>query len=153
MTWEQLFWEPPFWEPLFSAANTLALAAWLGLLVLPRWPALLQAIRLGVVSLLAAGYSALVLVYFFRVEGGGFGSLAAVKILLSSNPVLLAGWVHYLAFDLFVGVWLAERLDAQRVARPLQALVLITTFMFGPLGYLLASAPSLVTATRNLANA
>jgi hypothetical protein len=141
------------WEPLFSAANTLALAAWLALLVLPHWSVLMQTIRFGVVGLLAASYSALIFVYFFRVEGGGFGSLAAVKTLLSSNPVLLAGWVHYLAFDLFVGVWLAERLDAQRVARPLQALVLVTTFMFGPLGYLLASAPSLVSSRRKFADA
>jgi hypothetical protein len=141
------------WEPLFSAANTLALAAWLGLLVLPRWPRLLQTIRIGVVGLLAAGYSALVFVYFFRVDGGGFGSLAAVKTLFSSDPVLLAGWVHYLAFDLLVGIWIAERLDDQRIARPLQALVLVTTFMFGPLGYLLASAPSLVSSGRNLAKA
>jgi hypothetical protein len=141
------------WEPLFSAANTLALAAWLGLLVLPRWKLLLQTIRFGVVGLLAAGYSTLVFVYFFRVGGGGFGSLAAVRTLFASDPVLLAGWVHYLAFDLFVGVWLAERLDAQRIARPLQALVLVTTFMFGPLGYLLASAPSLVPTSSKLAEA
>jgi hypothetical protein len=141
------------WEPLFSVANTLALAAWLGLLVLPRWKLLLQTIRFGVVGLLAAGYSTLVFVYFFRIDGGGFGSLAAVRTLFTNDPVLLAGWVHYLAFDLFVGVWLAERLDAQRIARPLQALVLVTTFMFGPLGYLLASAPSLVTTSRKLAEA
>jgi hypothetical protein len=141
------------WEPVFSAASTLALAAWTGLLVLPRWALLLQTIRFGVVGLLAAGYSALVFVYVFRVDGGGFGSLAAVRTLFTSDPVLLAGWVHYLAFDLFVGVWLAERLDAQRIARPLQALVLVTTFMFGPLGYLLASAPLLVPATHKLAEA
>jgi hypothetical protein len=141
------------WEPVFSAASSLALAAWIGLLVLPRWALLLQTIRFGVVGLLAAGYSALVFVYVFRVDGGGFGSLAAVRTLFTSDPVLLAGWVHYLAFDLFVGVWLAERLDAQRIARPLQALVLVTTFMFGPLGYLLASAPLLVPATHKLAEA
>jgi hypothetical protein len=141
------------WEPFFSAANTLALAAWLGLLLLPRWSLLLQTIRFGVVGLLAASYSALVFVYFFRVEGGSFGSLAAVKNLLSSNPILLAGWVHYLAFDLFVGVWLAERLDAQRIGRPLQALVLVTTFMFGPLGYLLGSVPSLVASSPKFADA
>jgi hypothetical protein len=141
------------WEPLFSAANSLALAAWLALLLLPRWPLLLQTIRFGVVGLLAAGYSALVFVHFFRVEGGGFGSLAAVKTLFSSDPVVLAGWMHYLAFDLLVGVWLAQRLDAERIARPVQAIVLLTTFMFGPLGYLLASAPTLVSSNRNFVDA
>jgi hypothetical protein len=141
------------WEPLFSAANSLALAGWLALLLLPRSPLLLQTIRFGVVGLLAAGYSALVFVYFFRVEGGGFGSLAAVKTLFSSDPVVLAGWMHYLAFDLLVGVWLAKRLDARRIARPVQAVVLLTTFMFGPLGYLLASAPTLVSSNRNFVDA
>jgi hypothetical protein len=92
------------WENLFGIANALALAAWLALLLLPRWDWLKRAIRFGAVGLLAVLYSALVFLYFFRVSGGGFNSLAAVRALFASDPVLLAGWVHYLAFDLFVGV-------------------------------------------------
>jgi hypothetical protein len=131
------------WENLFGIANALALAAWLALLVLPRWDWLNRAIRFGAVGLLAILYSTLVFLYFFRTSGGGFGSLSGVRLLFASDPVLLAGWVHYLAFDLFVGVWLAERLDRQRVSRWLQAPILLATFMLGPLGLLLGFAPGL----------
>jgi Domain of unknown function (DUF4281) len=100
-------------------------------------------IRFGAVGLLAVLYSTLIFLFFFRGNGGGFATLAQVKALFSSDPVLLAGWVHYLAFDLFVGVWIADRLDAQRVSRLVQAPILIATFFFGPFGLLLGFAPGL----------
>ena len=56
---------------------------------------------------------------------GGLGSLAA----LFSNPwLLLAGWIHYLAFDLFIGSWEVRDEHAHNV----QAVVkfLIVTFLF-----------------------
>jgi hypothetical protein len=85
----------------------------------------------------------LAFVYFFRVEGGGFGSLEQVSTLFSSPPVLLAGWVHYLAFDLFVGLWIAARADVRRLPRLVQAPILVTTFMFGPVGLLVYMASEL----------
>ena len=72
-----------------------------------RWPALLAFIRFGLIGALSLTYAVLILVYFFRVEGGGFGSIAEVRALFMSDPVLVAGWVHYLAFDLFIGTWIA----------------------------------------------
>jgi len=49
----------------------------------------------------------------------------------------LAGWVHYLAFDLFIGSW--EVRDANRHGIPPWAIIpsLILTFLFGPMGLLL----------------
>jgi Domain of unknown function (DUF4281) len=70
---------------------------------------------------------------YFAGSGGGFGSIAAVRTLFASDPVLLAGWLHYLAFDLFVGIWIAEQADALGLNRWLQAPILVATFMFGPL--------------------
>jgi len=141
------------WDKLFSLVNTLALAAWIALVFLPRLQILRNAIRFGVTGILAAVYASLVFTHFAGVEGGGFGSLAAVKALFASDPLLLAGWIHYLAFDLFVGVWLAERLDAQRVSRLFQAPILVTVFMFGPLGLLLGYMPSLVKVSPQPINA
>jgi hypothetical protein len=132
------------WETLFGACNMLALAAWLALLVLPRWPSLKHGIRFGVVGTLATVYASLIFTRFSAVEGGGFDSLAAVRTLFASDPVLLAGWVHYLAFDLFAGAWLAQRLDELKVSRVIQAPILVATFMFGPIGLLLGLAPGLV---------
>jgi hypothetical protein len=125
------------WAALFSLANAIALLAWATLILAPRWAALLAAIRYGVIGLFCVAYAVLVLLFFFRVEGGGFGSLLEVRALFASDPALLAGWLHYLAFDLFVGLWIAERADARGLNRFIQAPLLFATFMFGPIGLLM----------------
>lgn len=125
---------------IFRICNIAALASWVLLIAAPRWRLAPQIIRWGVLTLMAALYSVLIAVYFFRVEGGGFSSLAAVQTLFTSREVALAGWVHYLAFDLFVGLWIAEKSDDLGIARIVQAPVLVTTFMFGPLGFLMFQA-------------
>ena len=125
---------------IFSAVNSAALLCWLALVLLPRWPAVRITIQFVVVAGLCTLYAVLIAVYFFRVEGGGFFSLPAVQKLFESPGVALAGWVHYLAFDLFVGLWIAMRSDAVGLSRWLQAPILVTTFMFGPIGLLLFAA-------------
>ena len=128
------------WDSWFSLSSSLAMAGWASLILLPRWAWLLLALRHGLISLLAMAYVALILGYFFQIEGGGFDSISAVRTLFASDPVLLAGWLHYLAFDLFVGLWIAGRADAMSLHRLLQAPILAATFMFGPLGLLLFHA-------------
>ena len=125
---------------IFKICNIAALSSWVLLVAAPRWKLIPQIIRWGVMTLMAVLYSVLIAVYFFRVDGGGFSSLAAVQALFTSREVALAGWVHYLTFDLFVGLWIAEKSDSLGIARIVQAPVLVTTFMFGPLGFLLFQA-------------
>jgi Domain of unknown function (DUF4281) len=132
------------WAALFSLANSIALLAWATLILGPRWAALLATIRYGLIGLLCVAYATLVLLFFFRVEGGGFGSLVEVRALFASDPALLAGWLHYLAFDLFVGLWIAERADARGLNRIIQAPLLFATFMFGPIGLLMATGFGLI---------
>lgn len=124
-------------EQGFSIAGTLAMGGWLALLLLPRWSALISLIKFGLIGLLSVAYAVLVMVYFFRVEGGGFGSIVEVRQLFLSDGGLLAGWIHYLAFDLFIGLWIAERADRAELSRLLQAPILVATFMFGPVGLLM----------------
>ena len=90
--------------------------------------------------LIPALLGGLYLVLFARYSGtvdGGFGSLAEVRALFESPWLLLAGWIHYLAFDLFVGAW--EVRDAQRLGLHHLLVVpcLALTLMFGPVGLLL----------------
>ncbi len=125
------------WENWFSLASTAALASWAALILLPRWGWLRAILRTAVPAALAVAYTLLAAVYFARIEGGGFNSLAQVKALLGTEPTLLAGWLHYLAFDLFVGTWIAERADALGLSRLIQAPILLATFLFGPIGYLI----------------
>ena len=123
-------------EHLFSILNLIAMAAWLPLVFLPRarWSATL--VPIAVPSLLAVIYVVLVAAMLTQ-GGGGFSSLTAVRALFDNPWGLLAGWTHYLAFDLFIGGW--EVRDAQRRGIPhlLVVPVLVLTFLFGPAGLLL----------------
>jgi len=62
---------------------------------------------------------------------------------MSNQWAMLAGWVHFLAFDLFVGAFMAARMDRVGVGRLVQAPILGTTFMLGPLGFLIAGLTEL----------
>jgi hypothetical protein len=122
------------WEQLFTIGGQIAAAGWLILIFAPRrWPVLNAVPRLVLPGVLSLGYAVLILVFFARADGG-FGSLAEVKSLMQTDPVLLAGWVHYLAFDLFVGSWIAARSDRLGISRVVQAPILVATFLFGPIG-------------------
>ena len=123
-------------EQLFSVLNLIAMAAWLPLVFLPRvrWAATVVPVVVPVV--LAVVYVALVAVALPGSEGG-FSSLAGVRTLFDNPWGLLAGWTHYLAFDLFIGGW--EVRDAQRRGIPHLLIVpaLVLTFLLGPGGLLL----------------
>ena len=125
------------WSTIFSAMNGAAMAGWLVLILAPRrWQALGLLPRVAVPGAISVVYVALIGAYFAG-SGGGFGSIAEVRRLFESDPVLVAGWGHYLAFDLLIGVMLADRMDRAGVTRLLQAPVLLMTFLFGPAGWLL----------------
>ncbi|MEM9310911.1 MAG: ABA4-like family protein [Pseudomonadota bacterium] len=124
----------------FSSAGQAAMIGWVILIFAPRrlpynlGTALLSIPRFVIpfgISLLYAGFA---MAYFFSVDGGGFGSLDEVATLLGKPEMLLAGWVHYLAFDLFIGGWIAVEADKIGLNRIVQAPILLATFMLGPIG-------------------
>ena len=124
-------------DVLFSLASAAVLPAWIALAVAPthRWT---QRVAAWIVpALLAVLYVALLVVGLGQPGEGGFGSLDAVAALFESRRSLLAGWVHYLAFDLVVGAW--EARDAERIGLTRWVLVpcLALTFLVGPAGWLL----------------
>jgi hypothetical protein len=123
-------------ERLFSILNFVTMAAWLPLLFLPRLRWATSVVPIVIPALLAIIYVALVAVALPQSDGG-FSSLAGVRLLFDNPWGLLAGWTHYLAFDLFIGGW--EVRDAQRRGIPhlLVVPVLILTFLLGPGGLLL----------------
>lgn len=126
-------------QQVFAAGNLLALAGWLALLAAPlvprARPAIWRLTGLALPSLFAATYIWL-LVANWNGEGG-FGSLEEVQALFAVPGLLVAGWLHYLAFDLFVGTWIAR--DGARRGLPHLALIpcLALTFLAGPAGLLL----------------
>jgi hypothetical protein len=123
-------------EQLFSIANLVALVAWILLAVFPRRPAVTMVTGTAIPAVLAATYVVLVAAVWNQ-SAGGFGTLADVAILFANRWLLLAGWIHYLVFDLLVGHW--EVRDARRRNIPHWIVLpsLALTFLFGPAGWLL----------------
>ena len=133
------------WDTAFAAANLLALVMWVALILLPRWPALLAAVLYLGVGLLCLAYAlGLVGIVFGMLDpvgGNGpgldFGSIEGIRSIFASDGGVTVGWIHYLAFDLFVGLWIARDADAKGFSRYLQAPILLATFLAGPLGLLI----------------
>ena len=123
-------------EQLFSILNLVTMVAWLPMVVLPRARWATTVVPVAMPALLAVVYVALVVVSLPGSEGG-FSSLAGVRALFENPWGLLAGWTHYLAFDLFIGGW--EVRDSQRRGIPHLFVVpaLVLTFLLGPAGFLL----------------
>lgn len=126
----------PSADLLFAIVNPIPLPAWLLLVFLPRWRFTLPAVRLLIVPLLGVAYGALIIARFGK-SGGDFNSLAGVQRLFSDPYALTAGWIHYLAFDLFVGAWIVEDALARRLSATARILPLPLTLLFGPAGLLL----------------
>jgi len=135
-------------EQLFSILNLMTIAAWLPLVFLPRVRWSTTVVPMVIPVLLAITYVAL-LVATLPWSEGGFSSLAGVRALFDNPWALLAGWTHYLAFDLFIGGW--EVRDAQRRGIPHLLVIpaLVLTFLFGPVGLLLYLAIRSFAARRD----
>lgn len=124
-------------EQVFTIANLIATAAWIALVILPGRGWVTGIVTSTAVPLLfALVYVGIVATTFGRTPGG-FSTLADVTTLFSNPWALLAGWIHYLAFDLLIGTW--ETRDAREHGVPHLLLVpcLVLTFLFGPAGWLL----------------
>lgn len=128
------------WDAVFGAVNLLAMIAWAALILLPRWPALLSGVLYLGVGLLcliyATGLIGLLSGVIPNPDGGGadFTTIAGVRAIFASDAGVTIGWTHYLAFDLFVGLWIARDGDAKGISRLVQAPILLATFIAGPLG-------------------
>ncbi len=131
------------WSGLFSFTNTLAMAAWVLLILLPRKPLTHSAILYLGVGLLCLTYA----VCFAAVLSGGldpvaqpgtgkpgFSTIQGVRAIFQSDGGVVIGWTHYLAFDLFTGLWIARDADAKGFGRVWQVPFLLATFLAGPIG-------------------
>lgn len=123
-------------ETIFSIANTVALVGWILLIVAPRRVLTRKLILSGAIPLLLAVAYLILVVAFWGTAEGDFFSLSGVSKLFSSPQVLLAAWIHYLVFDLFVGIWEVKDAQENNVSHWFVVPCLILTFMLGPIGFL-----------------
>nr|WP_314443444.1 abscisic acid-deficient protein Aba4 family protein [uncultured Sphingomonas sp.] len=136
------------WQTLFGLTNLVAVIAWALLLLGPRRPLAHSAILYAGVGLLCLAYAAmLVALLSGQVDAAPVAgaapfdaadySIEGLRNLFLSDGGLVTGWTHYLAFDLFVGLWISRDADAKGFSRLVQAPILLLTFLAGPLGLFL----------------
>lgn len=124
-------------ETLFTLANYSVLPGWLLLAVAPRWPWSARVIGAVLLpALLGMAYLILVVALMGRLDGG-FGSLAEVALIFQNPYALLGGWIHYLAFDLFIGSWEVRDANKLGLSHWLVLPCLALTMLFGPAGLVL----------------
>ena len=135
------------WDSLFSLTNAVAMLGWLALAILPRKPLTLSAVLYLGVGLLCLAYATLFVLSVgqwidpVRVAGTAEPdlldySIAGLRPWFMSDGGIVIGWTHSLAFDLFVGLWIARDADAKGVGRLGQLPFLFVTLMAGPIGLL-----------------
>lgn len=124
----------------FKIFNTSVLIPWLMMVVLPGWKGTQFLLKYPIFPLiLAVGYTTFISIDIFGGGGNGmdFSSLDSIKQLFTRDVVVLAGWIHYLAFDLFVGMWELKDAQKHKIHHLLVVPCLILTLMLGPVGFLL----------------
>ena len=131
------------WDLIFSITSIYALLMWLILAFAPRHAAILTGLFYVGIGLLASTYAVIIIPLMTGIIDGGSGgspdftTLAGVQKLLASPGGATVGWIHYLAFDLFVGLWVARNADKYGFARWIQILILLFVLMSGPFGLVL----------------
>jgi hypothetical protein len=134
------------WAFLFGFTNAVALVGWLLLAALPRGAKLMAVVMYAGVALLCLTYAILFILLFGKLVdpgmvagtggGGSFRSIEGDRALIQSEAGIVIGWTHYLAFDLFVGMWIAKDADHKGFSRLVQLPFLFATLMAGPIGLL-----------------
>lgn len=126
-------------ETAFQIANALVLPQWLLMIFAPRWSVTQLLVRSCLIPVLLACLYA-----YFLFSGGplnfnDFGSLEGVKRLFSKggDGAVLAGWIHYLAFDLVAGSFVLQNAQSKGIAHGWIVVPLFFCFMLGPIGLLL----------------
>ncbi|AMP98035.1 hypothetical protein AY601_1107 [Pedobacter cryoconitis] len=122
---------------VFSVVGAIAALQWFLLIFLPHWKITQLLVRYRVIPMVLSAIYCIYIIGFFSVQGAGFGSIAEVRTLFNNDQLLLAGWVHYLAFDLLIGFYILQSAQSKAISHILVIPCLILTFMFGPCGYLL----------------
>ncbi|MFN7919172.1 MAG: ABA4-like family protein [Bryobacteraceae bacterium] len=122
---------------IFQIVNPMVLPGWALLLLAPGWRWTQRITAVLIPLLLACVYLVTVSIALSSGGEGNFNSLAGVAALFRNPMALLAGWIHYLAFDLFIGSWEVRDSRSRGISHWFVAPCLVLTFLLGPIGLLL----------------
>jgi hypothetical protein len=124
------------WGTLFTAINAIALIPWAMLAFLPRKPMVMASVLFFGVGLLCLAYTAMFAAQATTIVHGDFTTIEGIRALFATDGGIVLGWTHYLAFDLFIGQWIARDADNKGFHRLIQLPFLFLTLMAGPIGLL-----------------
>lgn len=125
------------WSALFNLTNAIALLAWALLILGPRGQRTAAITLYFGVGLLCLAYTVMFISQIRNLAGDGLGGIAGISAMFQHDGIVVLGWTHYLAFDLFIGQWIAKDADHKGFSRVAQALVLLVTLFAGPIGLLI----------------
>ena len=124
------------WGGLFTFVHVVAIAGWALLFLAPRGPRVAAYVLYLCVGLLCLTYTVMFASQLGAIIGGDFLSIEGIKALFASDGGVVIGWTHYLAFDLFIGQWIAKDADHKGFSRLAQVPILLLTVLAGPIGLL-----------------
>lgn len=135
-------------DQVFGICNVIALSGWLVLIFLPGWFSSDKFIVGVIITLLAIVYTSIIINHFSIRNVNNFSTVNGVSQLFKNPYLLVAGWVHYLAFDLLAGVFMRKNAIIHGVSHWVLIPCLLLTFVLGPAGLLLYLLIRFIT-TRN----
>ena len=124
-------------DNVFQLCNAIAMIGWLILIVLPNWQSSDKLVIGIIVTLFAIIYTYYIVTNIADLDIKSFGSLKGVTALFTNPLAVLIGWVHYLAFDLMVGLFIKKNSLKYGISHWIVIPCMLLTFMFGPIGLLL----------------
>ncbi|MDP4822809.1 MAG: ABA4-like family protein [Aestuariivirgaceae bacterium] len=141
-------------ESTFTLVNYAALAGWIALIagVVLKNERLADMIGGRLVPLGLAIFYTAIAPSFFTAPEGGFDSLANVQILFGDPWLVLGGWLHWMAADLFIGSWVARQVLDQGWSRWWLAGLLPLCFVVGPVGFLAYHALAIAQGGMRISN-
>jgi hypothetical protein len=122
---------------LFAFVNISILPVWVLLIFMPSREITRWITDTYIIQMILA------LMYLFLIFGtigegeGGFGSLQEIRKGFESDAILLAGWIHYIIFDSFVGTWMVRDAQKNNISHMRIIAPLVFTLFLGPIGLLL----------------
>ncbi len=124
---------------VFSLSSLLVMPFWFLMIFLPRWKYTKTIIASPYIIVPAALLYAILILPNI---GSTFAqlanpNLAGISKLLGSSSGATIGWVHFLAFDLFVGRYAYLESQKRNLNPILMGLVLFSILMYGPFGILI----------------
>jgi len=123
---------------IFGASFLLVAPFWVLMIFVPAWDVTRNIVDSPLIALPTGLLYLLVLLPQASavVSGVVSPSLTEMAQLLATEAGATLAWIHFLAFDLFVGRWIYRDAIRRKISAVIVSPILVLTLLFGPVGYL-----------------